>query len=155
MLVLCGLGESWVEMSGLNSFNFCSCSFCSLHVHNKKVLSVYSLNEKLKKSMPMVKTHQRKAKRRKGHSRLYMGSAVIQKSLFHLTMEALSVLAACFLITSFLRHAVMLLCFTRITPFEQFGAKLYFYLLSTPSASKKPLGNAYVNALSYLPWFTW
>lgn len=61
-----------------------------------------------------------KAKRRKGHSRLYMGNAVIQKSLFHihLTMEAFSVLAVCFLITSFLRHVAMLLCFARTPPFE-------------------------------------
>lgn len=50
-----------------------------------------------------------------------MGNAVNQKSLFHihLTMEAFSVLAARFLITSFPRHVVMLLCFVRITPFEQ------------------------------------
>lgn len=84
-----------------------------------------------------------------------MGNAVIQKSLFHLTMEALSVLAACFLITSFLRHAVMFLCFARTTPFKQYRAKLDFYLLSIPSASMKPLGNAYISALSYLLWFTW
>lgn len=94
-----------MEMSGLNSFNFCSCSFCSLHMNYKEVLSVCSLNEKLKKLTLTVKptyyTRIRgQVQRRKGHSRFYMANTTIQKSLFHIhliTEAAFSVLAASFL----------------------------------------------------------
>lgn len=75
--------------------------------------------------MLMVKTHITVASEMKPKEEEdtagFIQHAVIQKSLFHihLTMEAFTVLAACFLITSFLRHALMILCFARTTSFEQ------------------------------------
>lgn len=152
-----------MDMSGLNSFNFCSCSFCSLHMNHKKVLSICSLDEKLKRSLVMVKTiyyhinHIRgRVQRRQGHSRFYMASAVILKSLFHihLTPQVFSVLAGSLFDHKFLlTHAAMLLCLARAFPLRQQRAKPDFYLLSTPSVNKKPVGNECMSTCSGLLCF--